>query len=182
MPAAFLNFVGYQLVWFVAVLGAGAGHWQPALWAGATFAALQLWFSRMRQGDLRLVAVALALGLLIDGLLARSAWLHYAVASPALPPGGAPLWILVLWVSFALTLNHSLQWLAAHRSWAILLGVIGGPLAYLGAARLSGAVTFGTPAWPALAVLAVGWGIAMAVLARPPARAAAGTETREALP
>ena len=158
------NIVGYQAVWFLAVYGAGAGRVWPALLAAALFALWQLAVSRERAADLRLIGMALALGMLIDGALARSGLLVYASAAPALPPHGAPLWILALWVSFALTLNHSLRWLRGRLVPAVLTGAIGGPLAYLAAARLSGAVSFATPAWQALAGLALGWAVALALL------------------
>ena len=43
-------------------------------------------------------------------------------------------------------------------------GAIGGPLAYLGAARGWHAVTMSTPLWQVLPWLALGWGIALPVL------------------
>jgi Protein of unknown function (DUF2878) len=170
----FGNLIGYQAVWWLAVYGAGAGHAWPALLAATLFALSQLALSRERSSDLRLIGSALALGMLIDGALARSGLLCYASAAPALPPAGAPLWILALWVAFALTLNHSLRWLRGRLASAALAGAIGGPLAYLAAARLSGAVSFATPAWPALTALGLGWALALALLsalARPPAQA-----------
>jgi hypothetical protein len=132
--------------------------------AAALFALWQLAVSSERAGDARLIGTALLLGALIDGGLARSGLLSYASAAPALPPGGAPLWILALWVSFALTLNHSLRWLRGRLIPAVLTGAIGGPLAYLAAARLSGAVSFAAPAWQPLAALALGWAVALALL------------------
>jgi hypothetical protein len=159
------NIAGYQAVWFLAVYGAAAGRVWPALLAAALFALWQLAVSRERAADLRLIGMALALGMLIDGALARSGLLAYASAAPALPPRGAPLWILALWVSFALTLNHSLRWLRGRFVPAVLTGAVGGPLAYLAAARLSGAVSFAAPAWQALAGLALGWAVALALLA-----------------
>jgi hypothetical protein len=160
------NVLGYQGVWFLAVYGAGAGHWWRALLGAALFALWQLAVSRERRGDLRLIGIALLLGLIIDGALARSGLLGYASAAPALRPGGAPLWILALWVSFALTLNHSLRWLRGRLIPAVLTGAIGGPLAYLAAARLSHAVSFAAPAWQPLAALALGWALALALLTR----------------
>jgi hypothetical protein len=159
------NIVGYQLVWFVIVYGAGAGRLWPGLLAAALFALWQLTVSQERAADLRLIGIALALGMLIDGALARSGLLSYASAAPALPPAGAPVWILALWISFALTLNHSLRWLRGRLALGALAGALGGPLAYLGAARLSGAVSFATPAWQPLAGLALGWALALALLA-----------------
>ena len=158
------NILGYQAVWILAVYGAGAGRVWPALVAAALFALWQLAVSAERGRDLRLAGLALALGMLIDGALARSGLLGYASATPALPPGGAPLWILALWLSFALTLNHSLRWLRGRLVPAVLAGAAGGPLAYLAAARCSGAVRFASPAWQPLAALALGWAVALALL------------------
>jgi Protein of unknown function (DUF2878) len=161
------NILGYQAVWFLAVYGAGAGRVWPALVAAALFALWQLAVSAERGSDLRLTGLALALGMLVDGALARSGLLAYASAAPALPPGGAPLWILALWICFALTLNHSLRWLRGRLIPAVLAGAIGGPLAYLAAARLN-AVSFTSPAWQPLAGLALGWAVALALLSSGP--------------
>ena len=160
------NFLGYQAVWFVAVAGAGRGLVWPALSALAGFALWQLALSGTRRADLGLLAVALALGVLLDGTLSFGGLLGYAAPRPALPPGGAPLWILALWAAFALTLNHSLAWLRRRWLLAGLLGAVGGPLAYLAAAKMSNAVTFRAPQAVGLAALAAGWGVALLVLAR----------------
>lgn len=153
------NFVGYQLVWFAAVLGAARGWTWPAVLALGLFAAWQLRASRVRKSDVRLVGAALVCGALLDGLLRSTGVLGYAAGALALPSGGAPLWILALWVSFALTFNHSLQWLAGRTLMCAVLGAVGGPLAYAAAARV-GAVTFPAPAWHSVAWIAVGWAIA----------------------
>ena len=166
------NALGYQAVWLLAVYGAGAGCAGPALLAASAYAAWQLGVSRERRTDLRLAGAALGCGLVLDGILARCDLLRYAVASPALPPGGAPLWILSLWLAFSLTLNHSLRFLKARPLVAALCGAAGGPLAYAAAARLAHAVSFRPPPWRAWAVLALGWSAAMVLLGT---LAAAGT-------
>jgi hypothetical protein len=162
--SALANFAGYQAVWFIAVLGAGRGLAWPAIAGLAAFAAWQLAMSRTRSADLKLVALAIALGTLLDGILSCDGLLSYAAHGIAFPPGGAPLWILALWGAFALTLNHSLAWMRGRRLAAILLGAVGGPLAYLAAARLSGAVSLPARPAAALTALAVGWGGAMFLL------------------
>jgi hypothetical protein len=158
------NFIGYQLVWLAAVYGASQGEAWPALLTTAVFVLIQLTASRQRGADLALIATALVLGLLVDGTLARSHVLRYATPAPAVPAGGAPAWILALWVAFALTINHSLRWLRGRPLVGVVAGVLGGPLAYAGAARL-GAVTPDLPLWRTAAYVAVGWGIALALLA-----------------
>lgn len=49
---------------------------------------------------------------------------------------------------------------------ASVFAAIGGPLAYLGAARGFDAVAFPAPAWPALAWLAACWAVALPLLLR----------------
>lgn len=160
-----VNFVGYQAVWLAVVAGAGHGRAALGMGAAALFVAVQLVLSRRRRLDVRLMATAVLLGLIIDGTLGLLGWLRYASPAPALPPHGAPLWILCLWASFALTLTRSLAWLVSRPWLAVLLGALGGPLAYASAARGFAAVELATPAAHAVAGLALGWSIAMPVLA-----------------
>jgi hypothetical protein len=77
----------------------------------------------------------------------------------------APAWILALWVTFALTFSQSLRYLQSRLWLAALLGLLGGPLAYLGAARGWHVVTFAEPAWRGLLALALGWALATPALA-----------------
>ena len=157
------NLIGYQLVWFCAVIGAGQALAWPGVAAALVFAAWQLGVSRHPRVEWRLIAVGLLLGLSLDGGLAQSGLLIYAAPWPW--TSGAPAWILALWVAFPLTLTQSLAFLQARPRLAAVIGAIGGPLAYLGAARGWQAVAFAPPAWRALLGLAVGWGIAMPLLA-----------------
>jgi hypothetical protein len=163
-PVAVLgNAIGYQAVWFAAVLGAAHDSPWPALAASLVFATWQLAPSPLRGVDARLAVTAVVIGMLLDGAFAATGMLRYSAAVPALPPGGAPLWILCLWLAFALTLNHSLRYLRHQLTLAALLGACGGPLAYLAAARL-GAVSFASPRAPVFACLALGWSVAVMVL------------------
>lgn len=159
------NLLGYQAVWFCAVIGAADGLLWPGLLALALFAAWQLYLSQQRSVELRLMAVALVCGVLLDGALALSGLARYVLPEPALPPGGAPLWILALWFSFALVLTQSLRYLQKRLWLAALFGAVGGPLAYLGAAKAWQVVQFQAPAWRGVLLLAVGWTVAMPLLA-----------------
>lgn len=170
--AVWVNFIAYQLVWFAAVVAAGHGSPWPGVAGALVFAAAHLAWSPCRRADAQLLAVALACGLAIDGGLAATGWGHYAASAPALPPGGAPLWILALWASFALTLNHSLAYLRAHRAIATALGAAAGPLVYWSAGQAWGALDFAPPAWRGLLWLALGWALAMALLTSLAARTA----------
>ncbi|MGV8944434.1 DUF2878 domain-containing protein [Thermomonas sp.] len=156
------NVIGYQLVWFAIVISAARGQPLWGIAAAAAFITLQLRFSATRKADSRALLATFACGFLLDGALAATGWLHYASPLVSLP---APIWILALWLAFAMTLNHSMAFLQGKPVLAAALGGIGGPLAYLGAARGFDAVVFTSPAWHAIALLAIGWAIALATLA-----------------
>jgi hypothetical protein len=163
------NFFGYEAVWFAAVIGAGRGLWWPGVAAAGVFAILHLIIAaetpHKRAIDFKLVAAAVGLGVLLDGGLALSGLIDYGADDIALPPGGAPLWILSMWAAFALTLRHSLGVLSRKPLLAFIVGAIFGPLAYIGAERGWNAAQLAEPTWQATTALAIGWGISMWVLA-----------------
>ena len=161
--AFWANLLGYQATWFAVVWSAGRGTPWIGMLACTAFVALQWSASRTRAADGRVLLVALACGLVVDGVAAAGGLLAYASPAPALP---APAWIVLLWGAFALTLNHSMAWFAARPRTSAAFAAVGGPLAYLGAARGFDAVAFPTPAWPALLWLALAWAIALPLLLR----------------
>jgi hypothetical protein len=131
MPAwswTVLNVLGFQSVWMVSVIGAGRGLWWPGLIVAVLFAALTLAFTPERKQDLRTLSIALPLGFIMDSILVHSQSLQFACPYPL--PGLAPVWIMALWLGFALTLNHSLRSIYARALPTFLFGLLGGPVAY----------------------------------------------------
>jgi hypothetical protein len=153
------NFVASQLLWLAAVAGAGHGHWWPGPLAFLLFAFVQLAPRYRARGDVMLMLLALPVGLVVDSTMAATGLLHYA--SPFPSPYFAPVWILALWMGFALTFNHSLAWLMGRPVVAVLVGAIIGPFSYWVAARSWGAVGFTDPLGTVLLTLASLWGAAM---------------------
>lgn len=148
-----LGFVVFQAAWFACVLGAAHGHAMAGISAVLAAVAMMLAWSPQRGADLRLLGLALAVGIVWDSLLARTGLVDYA--SPAPVPGWAPAWILALWALFAPLLREPLRWLHGRPLLAALFGGVGGALSYAAAARM-GACRFPNPALT-LAVLAAGW-------------------------
>ena len=167
-----LSLVGYQAVWFAAVIGAGHGMAWPGVASMLVYAVVQLTCSRNWRTDLTLMAAAVLFGFLLDGTLIRSGLASYAAGWPSVAV--APAWILALWVAFALTFSQSLHYLQRRLWLAALLGLVGGPLAYIGAARGWHVVNFADPTWRSLLVLAIGWALATPALAWLARRGGAG--------
>ncbi len=157
------NAIGFQLVWFAAVIGAANGlPWLGPLAALCFAAAVLAWGGRRRQ-DLALLAVALPMGFALDTLWVRAGLIVFA--SPW-PESVAPPWIVAMWLGFALTLNHSLARLRSLPWLAAALGAAGAPLAYLAAARGFGAVQFVGDPLPALLAVSLAWTLVVPLLLR----------------
>jgi hypothetical protein len=156
------NVVGFQAVWVASIAGAGQGlAWTGPL-AAVLFVAAMLAYGGKARQDLRLLALTLPIGFLLDSAFAASGWLRYAEPVPWV--FAAPVWIWSLWAGFALTLNHSMAFLR-DRPWAsAAFGLVGGPLAYWTAAGAFDAVSFGVPVAWAMAALAVGWAAVLPLL------------------
>ena len=180
-----VGFVLVQGAWLACVLGAASGQAGPAALgvaaAVAVVAVLVAW-SDARGAELRLIALAVVIGIVWDSLLVRTGVVVYA--SPGPLPGWAPVWILALWALFAPMLREPLRWLHGRPLLAALFGGIGGALSYDAARRL-GACRFPDPdlAWT---VLGIGWALivpllllaAQRLVPAPAASPASGREVR----
>lgn len=171
MTRAFLiNHGLFQLAWPACVIGAAHGIW----WTGLlVVGALSLWQLNRRNRhrlDGRMMAVCLGLGFVLDTAWIQLGLLEYALAWPS--SAVAPLWIMLLWVSVALVINHSM---AAFKQRLLLLAIAGGlgsPLSYFAGARF-GAVEWMAPAWQVVLATGLSWAIILPLLfwmAREPAR------------
>jgi hypothetical protein len=178
MLAKIVNGVAFQGVWVACVWGGATGRWWLGVVAAALFAAWQVPRSPDPAADLRLLGVVSVLGFVVDSVWAATGLITYA--SPVPSATLAPLWIVALWAGFALTLNHSMDWLAERPGLAALFGGIGGPLSFWIGANWWAAAEFSASTPVVVGALAVGWGtvtpllFAMARRMRTPAPAAPG--------
>jgi len=152
---ALVNFVLFQLGWFACVIGAGRGFPMSGTAVALLIVAVHVLRAARPVDEMKLIGVALAIGLVWDSALASSGWIRFT--SGVLVDGVAPPWILALWSLFATTLNVSLGWLKGRIVLAALLGAVAGPLSYWAGARF-GAIDF-IALTPALCALAIGWAV-----------------------
>ena len=160
--ARLANFIAFELGWLACVVGAAHGFAALGACAVLAIAAVHLAFARRPRAELALLLCAAAIGAVFDSLLAATGWVRYA--NGVLIAGTAPYWIVALWMLFATTLNVSLGWLKQRLAWAALFGAIGGPLSFLGGAKL-GALSFGNET-AAMIALALGWAALTPLLLR----------------
>jgi uncharacterized membrane protein YadS len=105
-----------------------------------------------------LIAAVTCLGTAVDSLWVYSAILTFPEAITY-----TPVWLACIWVVFATSLCHSLQWLQQRLLLACVLGAIAGPSSYLGGAALAG-VEIAEPRLLSFAVIALAWAIIMPII------------------
>ena len=156
------NFIMFQIGWFASVLGGANGlPWLGPI-AVVAVVAVHLRLAERAIGELTLIAGCAALGAVFDSLLVVSGWVGYA--SGMMAESLAPYWIIAMWMSFATTLNVSLRWLRDMPLLASGLGLVAGPMTYLGGAGLGGIEFLNQAA--AMAALGIGWAVMLPALLR----------------
>ena len=155
-----INFVLFQAAWFACVLG--AAHGMPWLGVIATIFVIVWHLKQAKEAkqEAILLMITLIIGATFDQLMNSTNLIHYQ--SHGWSDALVPVWILALWAGFVTALNVSLRWMQGKWLVAIVFGAVGGPLAYMGAAKL-GAVTLNTYPQSYLA-LSIGWAILTPVL------------------
>jgi hypothetical protein len=145
-----------QALWFVCVLGGRDGV--PGIVAGCVAAgialqALFLW-GGAAASILAWMTVVAVNGIVVDSLLITA-----GVMEPArswLPNPWVPVWLACLWFAFAQMVPVALRWLADRPTLAVLLGAVGGPMAYMAGHNL-GAVRFPAGSSVAMVLLGAAW-------------------------
>jgi len=151
----FLNIVLFQLGWFACVLTAANNIAIVGALISLAIIAIHLKLSVSAKKELRIILIAMVIGLVWDSLLVSTGWINYQ--SGIMVSFFAPYWIVLMWALFATTLNSSLAWLKDKLIVAAIFGAVSGPLAYYAGAKL-GAVIFMNELF-ALIALSIGWAI-----------------------
>ncbi|MCA9783957.1 MAG: DUF2878 domain-containing protein [Calditrichaeota bacterium] len=154
------NALANQLVWFAAVLGAARGSSLPGVAMALLFLLVQLRLLKDPGRELGFVLLLTLAGGCLDSILSMLGLVDYAPSRSF--DWLAPAWIWALWLSFALTVRHSLRSLL-RRAWAApFLGLAGAPLAYMAAHRMQAVEV----ALPGLLVIGLCWSLFLSSLGR----------------
>jgi hypothetical protein len=157
-----LNAAIFQVVWIACVAGGASGRWWLGPLAVLFFATWQIPRSANPRGELALIAIAALIGLVVDSSYLRAGLIAYPHPDPLAPL--APIWIVALWVGFALTLNHSLAWMQGRPLVSAVLGGASGAASFWFGAEVWGAAELIAPTGLVLCVLAVAWSILIPTL------------------
>ena len=157
------NIISANIGWLACVFGAAWGHhWLGWLVVGILFVIHITAIERHNTGVIFSVAAAA----IIIGFVTDTALILLGTVEPnrwQMPAPLMPLWDLVIWANFSLTLNMSLRFLQKRPFSAAVLGALCAPGTYYAAGRL-GALHFSEPVFFNLVWVGVLWLLAMPCL------------------
>lgn len=150
------NVISTDVGWFACILvAAGDIHWLGLLTVPILFA-IHLAFFRKHpiRSVLITAAITMAIGFVVDtGLICIGA---VEPNRRLMPAPLTPIWDVLIWANFSLSLNTSLHFLQRRPVWAAVFGAVLGPAAYLGASQL-GALQIGSPVVGSMLWIAAAW-------------------------
>lgn len=148
-----INFGLFQLGWFIAIWGAAHQKLLLSMIAVALIFMVYMIQARYKKEAFILLLLIMLLGPIFDQCLLSFGLIEY---KSQFSEYVVPIWIVALWGLFATTLNISLSWLKHYKFFAVLFGLIGGPLAYIAAEKLNAIQLMNSYA---LLLLALGWAL-----------------------
>ena len=126
------NALGFQLVWWLTAL-----FQEQFSWLVAGLVLLHFYFLPREERSLeaKMVLPCVGLGIYTDSLLSFFGVLVFAGENTQSLL--IPYWMILLWLGFACTLRHSLNWVFKKWWVTLIVGGAGGTLSYISASRFS---------------------------------------------
>ena len=130
----FLMLSGYQLTWFMCVFGEFLyNSFFPGLICGFIFISICFFYSHNKKKITITVFLISIMGYLFDSSLVFFQIYNFETS---LYFGVLPIWMIVLWPSFAILFDEVLTFLSKYKTIALLLSSILGPLTYFAGSPL----------------------------------------------
>ncbi|MFS1524864.1 DUF2878 domain-containing protein [Microbulbifer sp. 2304DJ12-6] len=134
-------------------------------WIIVPFTLINLFLHLAFVANLRREPLWLA-GVFLFGVGVDSVLFHLGLLQNQSGQPWPPLWLICLWLNFAMTLRYSLVFLQRNLWLAAVLGGIFGPFSYYTGAFLNGTVALHQPLWQSLLVLSLLWALMLPGFAR----------------
>lgn len=145
-----LNFIFFQIIWFGCIV---LGN----VFIPVALVLILIHFNHAdsTEHDMHIMLLAGGIGFALDSALMHLGVMRFE--SGLISDFFIPPWLIMLWVAFAMTLNHSLYYFQEKPLFAFIGGAVSGPLSYLAGERF-GAVQFGYDTLTTAIIFACLWG------------------------
>ncbi|NVK37764.1 MAG: DUF2878 domain-containing protein [Gammaproteobacteria bacterium] len=126
-----INAVLFQLTWFALVMG----NIQLGLACVIVMLCHVLWRVNHKSQLWVFLLFVVSAGVITDTLMGMMSVYEFEQGRRTSPI--IPTWLILLWLGFALTLNHALAWLVTNLKYSLPLFAVMGPLSYWLGAQLN---------------------------------------------
>ncbi len=124
----FLMLSGYQLTWLMCVFGELIyNSFLPGLICGLIFVFIAFFYSKVKKKFAFIVISISIIGYLFDSILISLQIYNFETS---LNFGFLPIWMIILWPSFATLFDEVFLFLSKYKLLAIILSCVLGPLTY----------------------------------------------------
>lgn len=123
-----INIILFQSAWFATVISVANSLESLAITSVLAVLGLHLYLVKDKSREVLLILIVGLIGFFVDSSLIIG---NVFSASGTLGVENfAPVWLIMLWMLFAITINHSLAWLKENYTLAGVLGATFAPVAY----------------------------------------------------
>lgn len=143
-----LNLIGFNLCWLGLVLLGNNFIPIALVWLIA-----HLYLVKQPFKEITVILSVATIGIIVDSFLTLIGIFDFSSASHS---AILPLWLMVLWLCFAATIDHGLKFLKKSKLLISGAALLGPPLSYLAGQKLS-AVSFGFSHLTTMMTLALVW-------------------------
>jgi hypothetical protein len=160
LPYNIINFVTFQLAWFVTIFSAANGLYYFGILLTVIWMLMHVKFVASKKlAELKLLLVTILIAYPLESILVASNMVSY----PEQANVGfiIPIWMICLWLNLAATINYSLSWLKGRLLVTCLLAAIAGPAAYYAGENIGAISLNGTLSLFAISLM---WAVAMPCL------------------
>ena len=130
------NMLSFYIYWYLCILGPSRNSYYLGPMLGLLYFGVHFIYTTDKMADFKLFVMCGTLGLLFESALYHSGFITYKGILVE-KFNIVPLWTIILWLGFGLTLLHSFKWILGKYTFSsILLGAII-PLVYLSAHKIN---------------------------------------------
>jgi len=155
-----VNIIGFQSCWWACVLGSSFNWAYLGPFMMLIFLIIHFYINSFSANELKIIIIVGFIGTMIDTSFQVTGIIEYKDSLSNFLP---PLWIISMWVGFAATINHSMDWLKNNNLVGFIAGLVFGPLSYITGEKFS-VINFNYSAVNPIMVLAIAWAITIPIL------------------
>ena len=151
------NIVSFYVYWYLCILGPSRDSYYIGPIVALIYFSLHFIYVKNKLNNFKIFMMCGVLGIFFESVLYYSGFIHYrGILVDKF--NIIPLWVVILWLGFGLTLLHSFRWILGKYTTSLILGGTITPLFYLSAHKIN-SIVLNYNLFHSYVILAILWAI-----------------------